>query len=82
MKPLKRTYSLPPETVERFERAVMPGKRSAFVASLIEERMAEREREALRRDIIRGCQDMAETYLEMEREFHPLEEEVQRAFDP
>ena len=81
MKLLKRTYALPPDTLEKFEQVVDPGKRSGVIAELIREYLAEREREALRRDIIEGCKDMAEVYLEMEREWHPLEEEVARAFD-
>jgi hypothetical protein len=36
------------------------------------------EREQLRKEIIEGCRDMADVYLEVEREYHPLEEEVQR----
>jgi metal-responsive CopG/Arc/MetJ family transcriptional regulator len=82
MKLLKRTYALPPDALEKFEQAVDAGKRSAVIAELIREYLAEREREALRRDIIEGCEDMAEIYLEMEREWHPLEEEVARAFEP
>jgi len=36
------------------------------------------EREQLRQDIIEGCREMAEVNLQIEREFHPLEEEVDR----
>jgi hypothetical protein len=31
--------------------------------------------------MIVGCRDMADVYLAIEREYHPLEEEVQRAVD-
>ena len=31
--------------------------------------------------IIKGCQEMAEIYLALEREFHPLEEEVNDLVD-
>lgn len=82
MKLLKRTYALPPKTLEQFEQSVSPGKRSAIIAQLIAEWLAEQEREALRRDIAEGCADMWDVYLEMEREWHPLEEEVARAFEP
>ena len=78
---LKRTYSLPLETLKRFESAVAPGKRSAAVARLMAAWAGARERAALRAGIVEGCEAMAEEYLEMEREFHPLEEEVQRALD-
>jgi hypothetical protein len=35
----------------------------------------------LRKEMIEGCRDMADVYLAIEREYHPLEEEVQRAVD-
>ena len=34
----------------------------------------------IRQLIIEGCEDMAEIYLEMEKEFHPLEEEAAIGF--
>jgi hypothetical protein len=34
--------------------------------------------DARRRSIIEGCVDMTEVYLQIEREFHPLDEEVDR----
>ena len=33
----------------------------------------------LRAAIIKGCKEMAEVYLETERDYHPLEEEVANA---
>lgn len=77
----KRTYALPAQTLKRFEQEIAPGKRSAKVAELIETWIREREREALRQDIIEGCREMGEIYLEMAQEWEPLEEEVARAFD-
>jgi hypothetical protein len=38
-------------------------------------------RERLRREIIEGCCDMADVYLDIEQEFHPLEEEVHRVIE-
>jgi hypothetical protein len=35
----------------------------------------------LRHDVIEGCREMAEIYLAIEREYHPLEEEAQRLMD-
>jgi len=32
----------------------------------------------LREEIAEGCRDMCDVLLEIEREFHPLEEEVER----
>jgi hypothetical protein len=81
MKSLKRTYALPSQTLAKFEHAVAPGKRSTLVASLMEEWLAEQEREALRRDIVAGCEDMWDIYLTLEKEWHPLEEEVACALE-
>lgn len=78
----KRTYALPTEVLTAFEEAVSPGKRSALIAKLLAEWLEEKRRELLRREIIEGCHEMAELYLETEKEWHPLEEEVQRALDP
>jgi len=76
---VKRTYALPQETLEEFECAVSAGKRSAVVAELLREWVEAQRRERLRREVIEGCREMAEVYLEVEREYHPLEEEVHRA---
>ncbi len=81
MKLAKRTYALPAETLTRFEQRIAPGQRSAKVAELIDNWVREREREALRQDVIEGCREMGEVYLAMAREWEPLEEEVARALD-
>ena len=75
---LKRTYALPQQTLEEFERTTAPGNRSALVAELLREWLARQKRERLRKEVIEGCREMADVYLEMEREYHPLEEEVAR----
>jgi len=36
-------------------------------------------RKRLRQEIVGGCREMADVYLAVEREYHPLEEEVHRA---
>ena len=74
----KRTYTLPSDTLDRFEREVDPGSRSSVIARLIGSWLDDREKEALRRDIIEGCRDMWDEYLEVEREMHPLDVEVLR----
>lgn len=79
MELLKRTYSLPAETLLEFEQAVAPGKRSATLDSILRDWLAEKRRAQLRCEVIEGCQAMADVYLDIEREFHPLEEEVARA---
>src|SRR5437762_3137273 len=81
MRLAKRTYVLPPETVEDFERAVGPGERSAMIARLVQGWLESRRRDQLRRAIIEGCRDLADIYREIEREYHPLEEEVQYALE-
>jgi len=78
---LKRTYALPQQTLEEFERTTVPGKRSALVAALLREWVERQQREQLRKEVIEGCREMADVYLEIEREYHPLEEEVERALN-
>lgn len=75
---VKKTYALPSKTVEQFESAVKPGQRSALLARLLDEWIDRRRRAELARAVVEGCKEMAEVYLDVEREFHPLEEEVER----
>ncbi len=77
----KRTFSLPAETLEQFEREVPAGRRSAVLNQLLRQWIDKQRCERLRREVIEGCHEMADVYLEIEREFHPLEEEVHRALD-
>jgi len=81
MRRVKRTYAFPPEILDEFERTVGAGERSALLAQLVQEWLARSKREQLRRDIIAGCRDMAEVYRHVEREYHSLEAEVQRAVE-
>lgn len=76
----KRTYALPSEIVEEFERAVESGKRSAAIAALVREWLEEQKRARIRESVIEGCREMAEVMLEIEREFHTADEEVARAY--
>lgn len=78
---LKRTYALPPDTLQQFEQEVSPGKRSAIIAELLREWLDKRRRDQLRQDVIEGCREMGEIYLEIEQEYHPLEEEIHRGLD-
>jgi hypothetical protein len=75
----KRTYSLPSETITTFEAEVPSGRRSGVVAELVRDWLERRRRERLREEIVAGCRDMGSEYLVVEREYHPLEEEVERA---
>ncbi|HLK56518.1 MAG TPA: hypothetical protein VKU00_08140 [Chthonomonadaceae bacterium] len=72
----RRTYALPSETLKRFEREVSPSKRSAKVAELIENWVREREREVLRQNIIEGCREMWDVYLETAQEWEPLDAQL------
>ena len=76
---LKRTYALPRNVLEEFERAVGPGKRSAIIAEALNHWLEGKHREQLRREVIEGCHAMADLYLEIEQQYHPLEEEASRA---
>ena len=76
MELLKRTFAIPSEVIGSFEQTVSPKERDLVVSKLLQLWLAEQKQ--LRREIIEGCQEMAEIYLQTEREYHPLEEEVQR----
>ena len=75
---LKRTYALPAQTVESFEQAIAPGQRSAIVGEAIARWMNEQRRTELRQAVMEGCAEMADVYLEIEREYAPLDAEVAR----
>ncbi len=78
---LKRTYVLPQETLSQFEQVVPVRQRSTTIDSLLREWLDRQRRERLRQEIIAGCEAMADIYLATEREYHPLEEEVQHGLD-
>lgn len=75
---LKRTYALPADVVSEFEGVVAPGKRSMMVSTLMAEWVERQRREKLAREVVEGCRKMAATYLAVEKEYHALEEEVER----
>lgn len=81
MEMIKRTYSLPRTITKAFEKEVESGNRSAMIAELIQNWLERQHRERLRQAIIEGCREMSDVYLEIESEYHPLEEEVHRALD-
>ena len=81
MESAKRTYALPAETLKRFELVIGPGKRSAKVAELIESWISEREREVLRQDIVEGCSEMWDVYLDAAQDWEPVDREADRAID-
>ncbi len=77
VKVIKRTYSLTEPLWRRFEEIVPKRERSRVITELVSRWIEEKERERLRKEILEGCQEMAEVYMEVEKEFHPLEEEVE-----
>ena len=68
----KRTYSLPTDVLRTFEKEIVPSKRSRVISGLLRDWLQRRQK------VIEGCAEMAEVYLEIETEFHPLEEETER----
>lgn len=81
MSSMKRTYALPADLLEQFEREVESGHRSRVIAELLRRWLDERRRQQLRAQVIEGCHAMAEAMLEIEREFRPLDEEIDRALE-
>ena len=75
----KRTYSLPSGTITGFEAEVQSGRRSGVVAELIRVWLERRRCERLRGEIVAGCREIGAEYQLVEQEYHPLEEEVERA---
>lgn len=75
----KRTYSLPSETILTFEAEVGRGRRSGVIGEIIRDWLERRRREQLRDEVVAGCREMGAEYLVVEQEYHPLEEEVERA---
>jgi metal-responsive CopG/Arc/MetJ family transcriptional regulator len=72
----KRTYSLPSDLVQRFEELLAPGERSRFLAKLMAEWLARRERDELRRQVIEGCNEIAGLYREIDQEWNHVSDEV------
>lgn len=72
---IKRTYKIAEDTLQRFEQAIPPGQRSQTVERLMQETVDEIEREALRRNIIEGLDDMKEVYEETMRDWARVDNE-------
>ena len=78
MRLAKRTYTLPPDLLRKFEHRLPPGERSSSLAQIMESWLADREREELRQLVVEGCQAMKDDYEEIEREWAPAADEVWR----
>ncbi len=77
---LERTFALPCETVKEFEEIVTPEQRSTVISELLREWLAQHQHHAqLRQEILAGCDDMADVYLETEQAYHAAEEELHHA---
>lgn len=72
----KRTYSLPPEVISKFETRIPAGDRSSVLAQLIQNWVDDREREELRQQIVEGCKEMDDVYREVDREWASTSDEV------
>ncbi len=78
MRLAKRTYTLPPDLLRKFENRLPPGERSSSLAHIMEAWLAEREREELRHLVVEGCQAMKDDYEEIDREWTSVSDEVWR----
>jgi hypothetical protein len=74
----KRTFTIPNDVILDFEREVPSGKRSTVVAEIIRDWLERRRLYELRREVVEGCREMELEYDSIEKEFHPLEEELER----
>lgn len=74
----KRTYSLPESLLIRFEGRLPPGERSSFVAKLLDDWLAEQDREELRRRLVEGCKAMRDDYIQTDKEWNAASDEVWR----
>ena len=74
---VKKTYSLPKHLVREFENNTKKRERSKIISMLVEEWIDHKEKERLRKQIMAGCREMSSLYLEIEKEYYPLEVEVE-----
>ena len=74
--------ALPSDLVNRFEQAVAPDQRVSALTEALQEWMSTHSLLDLHQEIIEGCREMDALNLEIEGEYHPLEEEVERAAAP
>lgn len=81
MRLAKRTYTLPPDLLDRFERRVAPGDRSGSISRIIEAWLAEIERQELRESVVEGCRAMASEYERIDRDWAPAADEVWRELE-
>ena len=81
---LKKTYALPADVVEEFEKHVGPGKRGKVLGEIVRAYLAEKKREELWQRIDASMEDEENMalYAEIEREWAPLSDEVWAQLPP
>jgi hypothetical protein len=72
------TFAFPTEIAVRLEKAVPSRQRNAFVAKAIVAQLEALERQQLRAEMEECAREMYDEILQIEAEFHPLEEEIHR----
>jgi hypothetical protein len=71
-------FDLPSDLAARLESAVPPGQRSAFIVEAIHTALRTLERDRLKAEMEECAREMYDEILQIEAEFHPLEEEIHR----
>jgi hypothetical protein len=72
---VKRTYTLNPDTLYRFESLVPAGQRSEVIEKLLLRELDEIRRERLRLAIVEGLADMADVSSEVAKDWSVTESE-------
>lgn len=72
------TFAFPLELAGRLEDSVPPRQRNSFVAEAVKARLQELERVELRKDMEECARVMYDEIMQIEREFAPLDAEVDR----
>ena len=72
------TFTFPADLAAHMETAVPPRQRNAFVAKAVREQLEAVQREKLRAEMEECAREMYDEILQIEAEFHPLEEELHR----
>jgi hypothetical protein len=72
------TVDLDAELAERLERSVPPPERNAFVQRALREQLDALGRGQLQAEMEECAREMFDEILTLEKEFHPLEEELHR----
>jgi hypothetical protein len=72
------TFAFPADLATRLESAVPPRQRNAFVERAVLAQLEALERDRLRAEMEECAREMYDEILQIEAEFHPLEEEIHR----